>query len=340
MCDDLNLVKLLTLVDQQSNPNLNPLGFKLKDLDNLALNIKFFGYQMARQLTAALPVREGLNFAPVGLRSKPSTQADIESDWVAFWCSELKIPVVFHRKIWELAYVLQALEEFGALKAKARGLGFGCGEEPIASYLAARGAEVIVTDLAPEEAHSRGWQDTAQHATNVERAYKPFLVDRQTFDERVSHRFVDMNAIPTDLLDFDFCWSICALEHLGTIEKGMAFVLKSLDVLKPGGVAAHTTEFNFLFDDETIDNWSTVLPQRKHFLALAERLRESGHTVATLDFDVGNRPLDRFIDIPPFPQDPKGILARFGADHECQHLKMSVDGFPSTCFGLIIIKHS
>jgi len=335
---EIDWLSFQSLVDSESHPNFNPLSFRLKDMENLALNIKFFGYELARRMAENLPVRDGLAFAPIDLRSKASTQIDLESDWVAYWCGELAIPVVFHRKLWELAYVLQTLRQSGALTENARGVGFGCGEEPIASYLASKGVQIVVTDLNPDDEVAKEWRDTAQHTTNRDRAFKPHLVDRETFDAKVSHRFVDMNDIPSDLADFDFCWSICSLEHLGTIEKGMNFVRNSLHSLKPGGVAVHTTEFNFLYEDQTIDNWPTVLPLRKHFLALAEALRNDGHTVAPLDFDIGRKPLDRFIDIPPYPHDPKGTIERFGAEQDSNHLKMSIDGFPSTCFGIIVTK--
>ena len=79
-----------------------------------------------------------------------------------------------------------------------------------------------------------------------------------------------------------------------------------------------------------------MLPQRRHFEALAERLRARGHTVAPLDFDVGSKPMDRFIDVPPFPGD--GVLERMGAAGDCRHLKLAIDGFASTCFGIIVRK--
>jgi hypothetical protein len=70
--------------------------------------------------------------------------------------------------------------------------------------------------------------------------------------------------------------------------------------MTPDFVAVHTTEFNFLADEYTIDDWPTVLFQKKHFRALAKRLESLGHRVAPLDFDYGSKPLDKFIDIPPY----------------------------------------
>lgn len=335
--DVYQLIPLLRLTDEKSAPNINALSYKLRNLDALALNIKFFGYELAKSLAAELPVRTDLTPNPVGLKSKPSTQADLESDWAAYWCGQLQVPVVFHRKLWEFTYLLQAIWERGLLVEGSRALGFGCGVEPVPSYLASKGIDVTVTDLAPEASADLGWTTTNQHTASIDHAFKPDLVTRELFDRHVRLSYVDMNAIPPDLQGYDFCWSICALEHLGSIAKGLDFIENSLATLKPGGVAVHTTEFNFLNDDETIDNWPTVLFQRSHFIALAERLRAAGHHVEDLDFAVGNKPLDRFIDIPPWEHDMSPYVQQnWGGDHT--HLKLSIDGFVSTCFGLIIRK--
>jgi len=335
--EEPDLSALLDLLGPESQPNLNALSLRLRDLNNLALTVKFFGYELARKLASELPRLEAGEPVRVGLQSKPSTQADLESDWAAYWLAQLKTPRIFHRKLWEFAFLLQGLWENGVLAPGKRGLGFGCGQEPIPSYLAARGLALTVTDIAPESAQSSGWLDSGQHSTTVEQLFMAHLVDRETFDRNVRLRYVDMNAIPNDLQGFDFCWSICALEHLGSIEKGLAFIRASLDTLRPGGIAIHTTEFNFLDDQRTIDNWPTVLFQRRHFSDLADQLRQAGHSIAPLDFRVGDKPLDKFIDVPPFAHDfPESVKAEWAPS--AAHLKISIDGFASTCFGLIVVK--
>ncbi len=325
------------LVDERSHPNHDPLWVLLRDLDHARLSIKFFGYELGRTLAAALPARAGLLARHVGLQSKPSTQADLESDWAAYWIGELKTAHIFHRKLWEFAYVLQAIHESGCLIPGARGLGFGCGEEPLPSYFADHGVFVTVTDLEPTEAAAQGWIDTSQHTSSRDAAYHAHLVSREHFDRYVSLRYVDMNAIPSDLLDFDFCWSICALEHIGSIQKGLDFIENSLRTLRSGGVAVHTTEFNYLDDERTIDDWVTVLFQKQHFRLLAERLERQGHYVAPLDFDVGDKPLDKFIDLPPYHHDWT-VYQHAIWNNPVHHLKLSFDGFACTCFGLIVRK--
>lgn len=330
------LAGLLGLLGPKSRPNLNALTLKLRDLDNLTLTVKCFGYDLARRLAEDLPSPKRAGPYVADLVSKASTQADLESDWAAYWSAELKVPRIFHRKLWELTFVLQALWERGMIEGDRRGLGFGCGHEPIPSYLASKGVRLTVTDMAPEDAKSKGWMSTGQHATTTDTLFMSHLVDRATFERNVALRYVNMNEIHSDLRGYDFCWSICALEHLGSIANGLAFIRNSLATLRPGGVAVHTTEFNFLNDERTIDNWPTVLFQRRHFTHLTEELRREGHHVEELDFRIGNKPLDKFIDVPPFAHDwPQAIASEWG---DAPHLKISIDGFASTCFGLIITK--
>jgi SAM-dependent methyltransferase len=335
--EDLKRLELLLeLLNDTSQPNHNALLERVRDLSLMALNIKAFGYDLGRRLAAELPVGRETSARHVGLQSKATTQADMESDWVAHWCGQLQTPVLFHRKLWELSYVLQAVHEHGHMREGARGLGFGCGEESLPSYLASRGVEITVTDLAPEEAEAKGWASSRQHAGSLDKAYHSIFLDRETFDRRVSLRQVDMNAIPPDLRGFDFCWSVCALEHLGSLAKGLDFVRNSLDTLRPGGLAVHTTEYNINPDGPTVDNWPTVLFQRRHLEGLADRLRADGHQVAPFDFDYGDKPMDRFIDLPPWSHTlPEAFDRLYG---HSLHLKLGLEGFPCTCFGLIVTK--
>lgn len=275
-----------------------------------------------------------------GLISKPTTQQDLESLWFRYWCSELKIFPIFHRKLWEFAFLLQCLFENNMIVVGKSGIGFGCGEEPIASYLASVGVSAHVTDLEIEKVSGMGWVETNQYASSLEAAFHPSICSREEFENNVSHSYVDMNDIPKELDGkYDFCWSICAMEHLGTIEKGLNFVEQSLRTLKPGGIAIHTTEFNYLSDKITIDNWPTVLFLKEHFETLAKRVNEAGHVFVGPSFDVGNRVLDRFVDIPPYAVG-EGWLARenWSDVNQNAHLKLSVDGFPCTCFGILIKK--
>ena len=342
--------KLTRRTTCRSQPNINDLWHLTKDINILRLNCKNMGYQIARELQPQLleisyPDEPRKHF----VASKPCTQTDVESTWFAYWCRQLNATPMYHRKLWEYAFLLQVMYDRDLLNSGARGIGFGCGQEPIASYCASKGMKVLVSDLTPDQAAGKGWQETRQHATARDNAFYEDIVDRDSFDLNVTHQFIDMNHIPPLDPSYDFCWSICSMEHLGSIENGLAFVEKSLSVLKPGGVAIHTTEFNYLSEDETIDNWSTVLFRKKDILQLAERLAKSGHLLVNPEFNTGDRLLDRYIDVPPYALGEGGlepeqwgnshqIAPRERAFDQIAHLKLAVDGFASTCYGLVVIK--
>lgn len=324
------IIDLLRKVDDKRHPNINPLWEVTKDIEAIKLNIKNFGYQIARELQSSLPSPTNTTALSHVVSSRPCRQSDIEAQWFAHWCAQLKIPLTFHRKIWEFGFLLQTLHDLGLLNSGVRALGFGCGEEPIPSFFASLGMSVVITDLPLEDAKGLGWIETGQHTSSLESACDENLVERSIFNENVALRYVDMNAIPPDLQGFDFCWSICAFEHLGSIRKGLDFIHNSLKTVKIGGWSIHTTEFNYTKEAETIDDWPTVLFRRKDFEQLVEELAALGHKVAPLDFDVGSGVLDRFIDLPPY------AFGEWSKSGQAGHLKLSIDGYPSTCFGLAI----
>jgi SAM-dependent methyltransferase len=255
--------------------------------------------------------------------SQACTQKQMADPRYGVWCAAINEHPSTHRKQWEFCYILQALEANGLLEAERRGLGFGVGDEPLTAAFAARGISVMATDLDVESAAQLGWVETDQHARNKQVLNGRGLCPPEEFDRLVDFRVLDMNAIDADLRGFDFCWSACALEHLGSIERGLAFIEASLEYLRPGGVAVHTTEFNCHSDTETLDNDSTVLFRKRDFIALAGRLRRRGHSIV-LNFDIGDQPLDLHIDVPPYRQ--------------TDHLKLQIAQWVSTSFGLIVRK--
>ena len=249
-------------------------------------------------------------------------QSSFEQPYFSYWTARLGESLRYHRKLWEFVFICQALWERGAIKPGARGLGFGVGLEPLPAYFASEGCEILATDLSPERAAEEGWAQSSQHAIEKAALRRPLVCPDDLFDRNVSLRHCDMNAIPTDLIDFDFCWSACALEHLGSIEKGLDFIVNSVGCLKPGGWAVHTTEFNLNSNDATVDDEATVLFRRRDLEALAARLTAMGHQAAVFDFTPGERPLDLYIDLPPYRAEP--------------HLATALEGFAATSIGVIV----
>ena len=304
-------------------------------------SVKALGYELAKRIgnerlgDARRPVPAPVS---IGLRSKSTNQDDMESPWLWYWCQQLGIPVIYHRKVWELAYILQVMWEQDMLQPGRRGLGFGCGQEPIPSLVARYGVELTVTDQEPSTAENGGWVSTDQHLGSLDQAFHPDLINRDAFDRQVTIKFVDMNAIAQDLQDYDFCWSTCAFEHLGSIAAGQDFVVKAMRVLKPGGIAIHTTEMNLDPDGPTLETKDLVLFQRRHFEEIGDRLRKQGDEPASMDFALGTGPIDEFMDVPPYAQTGEGFAfsAVRGDSYpdRMAHLRLTVGQFPTTCFGL------
>lgn len=243
------------------------------------------------------------NFPP-GVRSRICTQAQVREPWFTAWCRVLGEKPRAHRKLWERAYVAHVLDTLGLLAPGTRGLGFAVGREPLVALFAGRGCRVVATDLPPGAREARAWRVSGQLGQDLGDLRRDSLCDPNRFDELVTWRPVDMRSVPDDLRGFDFCWSACALEHLGSLEAGMSFVERSLGTLRPGGVAVHTTEYNLGSDDGTVATGPTVLYRERDLLELAGRLEGTGHQVAALSLSPGNGVLDEYVDVPPYSAEP------------------------------------
>lgn len=241
-----------------------------------------------------------------------------------YWCRKLKEKPRFHRKQWEWVYILAALRERGFPRAGMRGLGFGVGVEPLVAHFAAQGCTIVATDQAAETAEEGGWISSNQHSSGMADLNGRGICPPDQFAERVTFRPADMNAIDADLVDFDFCWSACSYEHLGSVEHGLQFIHNSMRTLRKGGISIHTTELNLSSDILTFESPTLSLFRKKDFKRLAQELRAAGHDVAPLCFYPGAHPLDQYVDLPPFLSDP--------------HLRLEVAGYATTSYGIIVTK--
>jgi len=232
-------------------------------------------------------------------------------------CRLMAHPPMFHRKLWEWVFILHHLLEEGAVRAGARGVGFGVGTEPLPAVFAASGVDIVATDY-PEPG---AWTAGNQHSGSVEQLFKPQITPDEMVRRHVSHRPCDMNALDPELTGFDFAWSACAFEHLGSIEQGLDFVVNAMQTLKPGGIAVHTTEFNVQSDTDTIDAGNTVLYRLSDLRRLVGRLEADGHEVAPLVIGPATTALDLHVDTAPYTP---------------IHLRIDVAGYATTSVGLVI----
>ncbi|MFT4068965.1 SAM-dependent methyltransferase [Paraburkholderia sp.] len=260
-----------------------------------------------------------------GLSSQLCTALQFREPEYARWCREMRSPARLARKQWEFVFVLEALWRSGMFAGGRRGLGFGCGNEPLPAVMAKYGCEIVATDLDTREAAEKGWVDTDQHAATLDALNGFGICPDGIFRRRVSHEFANMNVIPEKFTgQFDFVWSCCAFEHLGSIRHGLDFVKNSIKCLRPGGVAVHTTEFNLSSNDDTLEDPGCVIFRRRDMEQLRAELEGEGYSVAPFNFNAGSEPVDHHIDAPPYAETP--------------HLKIMLEGYVATSIGLIVRK--
>lgn len=264
--------------------------------------------------------------APFAFGSTVCREQHFRMPLYKYWCEAIKERPRLHRKQWEFVYICHALYERGMLRDGRRGLGFGVGKEPLPSLFASYGVNILASDLDLTRAHKLGWVTSDQHSNELSDLNQLGLCNEENFSKLVQFMNIDMNHIPKEVSGFDFCWSSCAFEHLGSIAKGLEFVRNSIDTLKPGGVAIHTTEFNLTSNEDTLDNNdSFVIFRRRDIEELVISLEKEGHTVEVVDYCSGSDALEQYIDMPPYVDEP--------------HLRLQLAGlYASTSIGLIIHK--
>ena len=258
------------------------------------------------------------------------------TDWYGTWASVLPLgrygiepgprPGRPHRKAWEWTAIAQALHERGMLQPGRKGCGFAVGQEPLTSLFAARGAEILATDL-PATDDAAPWVTTGQHAASLDSLYRSELIGRDEFDARVRFRPADMRALGLPWNErFDFVWSSCSIEHLGDLAAGLDFVEQATRLLLPGGCAVHTTEFNVTSNDDTPSRGDIVIYRRRDIEALDRQLRRVGCGLSRCDFYAGNHPDDLDFDLPPYGRPDR------------QHIKLLLGGHVTTSMLLIVQK--
>ncbi|SHN38167.1 hypothetical protein SAMN05192549_10968 [Duganella sacchari] len=241
----------------------------------------------------------------------------------------MAIPPMLHRKFWEWAYIVHAAQSRGVVAPGKRALGFGVGTERMPALFAKGGMHVTATDAPQSVDQAQGWSSNGQYSSAIDSIPYGGILDRETFHERVHFEECDMNAIGEQFRDYDFCWSSCALEHLGSLQLGLDFVINSVEkTLKVGGIACHTTEFNLSSNDATVEDGPTVLYRRKDWEALITELRARGHHVDAFAIAPDAHFLDGYVDTVPF--------ASTTPQNGPAHLKLELFGYACTSVGIIV----
>ena len=257
--------------------------------------------------------------------SRLCTQTELQSPEFQQWAKVLREPhMVLHRKLWEWCFITDVLHRQGMLSNGKSGLGFAVGREPLVAFFASKGVNILASDLDVDRAATAGWVGSNEHAASLEMLNERNICPPDIFAQNVRFQEVDMNNFSKDQLgEFDFVWSSCAFEHLGSLENGLKYVDNAMHCVKSGGLAVHTTEFNVGSNELTHEVGGTVIYRRRDIDELVLRLGNAGHQVK-VKYNFGDQPADYNVDVPPYTHDV--------------HLKLHLMGHTTTSIGLVIRK--
>jgi SAM-dependent methyltransferase len=190
-----------------------------------------------------------------------------------------------HRKDWEWAMGIIAMERLGKLNKRCSAIGIGSGTEVIPFYLANKINHVYATDL-----YNAGYWSAAAPTDFIEnpKKYAPFPYR----EDALTIMRVDGTKLEFPSEAFDIAFSFSSIEHFGG--KNHSGALKSLReierVLKPGGIAVIATEY--IINDKKHYEFFNRRTIFSHLINKVESLR----LVEPIDFRISAQTLDTVLD--------------------------------------------
>lgn len=233
---------------------------------------------------------------------------------------------LFNRKAWEWAYIAEMACQGVASPSSGRALGFGVGNEPLPALFASWGMDVVATDQAADPGSA--WAETGQLMRGINGLARPHLIATEDLAKRLSVQTVDMNAIPADIGSFDLIWCSCSMEHLGSPDKGLQFARQSCRLLRPGGLAVHTTELELTSRATTADHGRCAVYRVQDIRGFAASMRAEGYDISMNTYVSMDTPHDRWIDMPE-------VETKLP---ELAELKVLIGDSVTTSFGLMVRK--
>ena len=204
-----------------------------------------------------------------------------------------------HRKVWEYAHVLNTLDTWNALDG-ATICSIGSGHEEPAYYISNRARWIFLTDI-----YGNGDFQEAVAPSSM-------LVNPDQF-ARCPHnrkRMVVQHMSGTDLRfedgTFDVVYSFSSIEHFGAFEDAVKAMSEVSRVLRPGGIAAITTEC-IVNDADHLECPGLILFHRSRLLELCYSQPDL-KLVGDIDFDLSEAtlklvtPLEQIMKQQVFPE--------------------------------------
>jgi ubiquinone/menaquinone biosynthesis C-methylase UbiE len=163
-----------------------------------------------------------------------------------------------NRKTWEIAMAMYSFDTLGVINQNAEILGIGAAKEETISMLSNHVKRVFATDIYLDGGSWQHWYE--RELLMDARPYMGNLYNHR----RVVWQHVDGRDLPYEDNSFDGIFSCSSLEHFGNESDIRKSIEEACRVLKPGGIAAISSEFKIsgygdgfanvqLFDKERIE---------------------------------------------------------------------------------------
>ncbi|MFK8013364.1 MAG: class I SAM-dependent methyltransferase [Marinicellaceae bacterium] len=155
----------------------------------------------------------------------------------------------YHRKQWEFVTIFLCLSQQGKLNQNSIGASFGAGKEPLIYHLLPYVKSFLATDLY---SWNTGWDTAKMGKKDTPMDFLKRNAPKATDLSNLQAEEMDMRTLDIEDNSLDFCYSSCAVEHIGDHADFVQHLKEVKRVLKPDGIYVMTTEF--LFNHQTVAN--------------------------------------------------------------------------------------
>lgn len=157
-------------------------------------------------------------------------------------------PSILNRKTWEIGMAMISLEKTGVLKPDSEILGIGVAKEQTISMLSNKVKRVFATDIYLDPGTWHEWYEK-DLLLNPKK-----YMDANYNNKRVVWQHVDGRELPYEDNSFDAIFSCSSIEHFGDEADIRKAIQEANRVLKPGGIAAISTEYKIDGDGDGFHN--------------------------------------------------------------------------------------
>jgi len=235
--------------------------------------------------------------------------------------SSIPIPLpLLNRKTWEIVMAILSFDRMGMLDGSKEFLGIGAAKEETITILSNHAKRVFATDIYLDPGSWSEW-----FSADILKDARPHFDGRLNY-KKVVFQHVDGRDLPYDDNSFDGIFSCSSIEHFGNENDIRKAIEEVYRVLKPGGVAAISTEYKIDGKNDGFDNVQLFNRDR------LEKVWLDGLNWSALDFIDEDYCKSDFIDF------QRSIYDKEYASSAFPHMVLQYDSYIWTSVHLTLVK--